>query len=59
MCWQHAAHHCALTGPGSFERDSSSREMTRGLPPGITAIDALRSESSKHNTKQRDECDTT
>lgn len=53
MCWQHAAHHCALTGPGSLERDSSSREMRRGLPPGSTAMDALH---SSRRTQTTEEC---
>jgi hypothetical protein len=56
MCWQHAAHHCALTGPGSLERDSSSREMRRGLPPGNTAMDALHSEGSMQTSEERSGC---
>jgi hypothetical protein len=41
ICLQHAAHHSLLTVPPSLDRDSSSRDSRRGLPPGRTARDDL------------------
>jgi hypothetical protein len=47
MCWQHAAHQSLLTCPPSFDRDSSSLDSRRGLPPGIALMDDLWEKSIK------------